>query len=185
MAGFISLADAKAHLRVLHDDEDSTIQSMIDAASELIELESGYVAEEREAEVFAFDRFDRVLELRKRPVDPETIAIEYLDANGDAQSFTDFRTFTKLDTVRIVPAVGHVWPRALCGQGAVTVTATVGFGATDEAGAAEAPETVKHLVRLLVNFWFDNRGAAENGSVDPDLGNSIRMLFEPNLLRRV
>ena len=67
MAGFISLADSKAHLRVLHDEEDATIQSLIDAASELIELETGYVAEEREEE-FAFDRFDRVLELRKRPV---------------------------------------------------------------------------------------------------------------------
>ncbi|NCP11251.1 MAG: hypothetical protein GW859_04725 [Sphingomonadales bacterium] len=185
MAGFISLADAKAHLRVLHDEEDVGIQALIDAASELIELETGYVAVEREAETFAFDRFDRVLELRKRPVDPETIVVGYLDTNGEAQRFTDRRVYVKQDTVRIVPAPGHVWPRALCGQGAVTVSATVGFGATAEAGAAGAPETVKHLIRLLVAYWYDNRGAAESGSVDADLRIAIRSLFEPNRMLRV
>ena len=184
MAGFISLTDAKAHLRVLHDDEDAGIQSLIDAASELIELETGYVAEEREEE-FAFDRFDRVLELRKRPVDTETIEIGYLDAEGEGKSFTDFRTFVKQDTVRIVPKAGHVWPRTLCGTGAVTASATVGFGATAEAGAAAAPETVKHVTRLLAAYWYDNRGAAESGGVDADLRNSIRSLIEPNRMLRV
>ena len=184
MAGFISLADSKAHLRVLHDEEDATIQSLIDAASELIELETGYVAEEREEE-FAFDRFDRVLELRKRPVDVASITIGYLDARGEAQTFTGYRSFVKQDTVRLVPAVGKVWPHALCGSGTVTVTANVGYGATAEAGAASAPETVKHVTRLLVAYWYDNRGGADGGSVDADLRNSIRLLIEPNRMRRV
>lgn len=185
MAGFISLPDAKAHLRVLHDEEDATIQGLIDAASELIELETGYVAEQREDEIFAFDRFDRVLELRKRPVIVETVTVRYLDTNGEEQDFAEFRIHVKQDTARIVPAPGHVWPRALCGTGAVRVNAKVGLGATVEAGAPGAPETLKHATRLLVGAWYDNREAVNVGNIVNEMPFAVAALLRPNRMPRV
>jgi hypothetical protein len=68
MPGFITLADAKAHLVVLDENDDGLIQDLVDAASKHAEARTGYVAEIRE-ETFLFDRFKRHLELRLRPVD--------------------------------------------------------------------------------------------------------------------
>jgi uncharacterized phiE125 gp8 family phage protein len=158
MPGFISLADAKAQLVVENDTSDELIQRLINAAGAHIERQVGYVAEQRE-EIFAFDRFTRQLELRLRPVDPDSIAVTYLDSNGDEQTFTDFRVTVKNGTTRIVPAIGFCWPRSACTPGAVTVTATVGFADSEAEAADDAPETLRHATRVCVCSWFQDREA--------------------------
>lgn len=178
MAGFIGLADARAQLRPDGIDDDPLIQSLIDAASAHVERLTGYVAATRVGEAFRFDRFGRQLELRLRPIDPDTIAVSYLDGNGDAKVFADIRVVEKNGTTRILPAIGFCWPEPVCAPGAVTVTATVGFGATDQDGAAAAPDNVKHAVRLLVGSWYDDR---EAGPVPA----AVNGLLEDERARRV
>ena len=78
-----------------------------------------------------------------------------------------------------------LWPRALCGTGAVTVTATVGFGATAEAGAAAAPETLKHVTRLLIGSWYENREAVNVGNIVNELPFAVAALLAPNRMPRV
>jgi uncharacterized phiE125 gp8 family phage protein len=160
MAGFISLADAKAHLVVEHDADDALIAGLIDAASAHAEARTGYVAETR-TESFVFDRFGRELELRARPINADTIAVSYLDGTGELQPFTDFRAVQKHGTVRLVPAIGSCWPATACTPGAVTITADVGFGATEEAGAPDAPDGLKHAVRLCIGSWYLDREAGQ------------------------
>lgn len=163
MAGFISLADAKAQMRVTHSAEDALIQRMIDAASRQVQRITGYVAGERE-ETFRFDSFDRQIELRLRPLDPATIVVSYLDPLGDEQEFTGFVTAEKNGTVRLVPAIGEAWPCTACVPSAVTITASVGFAYTEQDGAAGAPDDVKHAVRLCVASWYADR---EEGAMPP------------------
>jgi len=158
MAGFISLTDAKAHLRVEHDADDALIQDLIDAAAVHIERMTGHVAATR-TEIIGFDRFTSALELRMRPVNAAAVTIGYLDGNGAAQSFADFRIVTKNGTVRILPAIGSAWPGTACTTSAVTVTAEVGHGATAETGAPSAPETLKQAARLCVGSWYHDREA--------------------------
>lgn len=156
MPGFLSIDDAKEHVVVENDSQDELLQRLINSAGRHIEARSGYVSNERE-ESFSFDRFSRQLELRLRPVKPDTIVVKYLDGDGEEQTFTDFRVVTKNDTTRIVPAIGHCWPSTPCGLGMVTVTATVGF-ATPE---TSAPENLRHAARLMVGIWFRDREDAE------------------------
>lgn len=156
MPGFISLADAKAQLRVTSSSEDALITSFINAASLQVEKRCGFVAGQRD-ETFTFDRFGRQLELRLRPVDLDTIEVVYLDPNGDEQSFTDIRVLEKDGTVRIVPAIRTCWPTTACTPGAIKVTANVGFEVIDDDGAAAAPENVKHAVRVCVARWYQDR----------------------------
>jgi uncharacterized phiE125 gp8 family phage protein len=177
MAGFISLADAKEQLRVLHDDEDTRIQRLIDSASKHVELMAGWVAGLREA-TFAFDRFARQLELRLRPIDIDTIAVTYLDPAGEEQTFTDFRAFEQHGTVRLAPAVGACWPCAADVPAAITVTADAGFDWTAETGAADAPDHVKHAVRVCVSSWFQDSG---EGPI-PDV---VLQLLDDDRARRV
>ena len=184
MVGFITLEDAKAHLRLDTSDEDALVQRLIDAASAKIETATGYVAVARE-QTFAFDRFERQLELRLRPIDDETIEVTYLDGNGDPQTFTDIRAIEKHGTTRILPAIGHAWPGAACAAGAVTVTATVGLGETAEAISAATPEAIKHAARLCVGHWFANREAVNIGNISTELPLSFADLVEDDRLRRV
>ena len=162
MAGFIGLEDAKAHLVAVPDDDATLVQSLVDAAAAHIERRTGYVAASRADEAFSFDRFGRQLELRLRPVDPESIAVSYLDGDGTEQVFTDIRVVEINGTTRILPAIGHSWPTPVCAPGAVTVTATVGYAATDADGAPAAPDTLKHATRLLIGSWYQDR---ESGPV--------------------
>lgn len=177
MAGFISLADAKAQVRIETSEEDALIQQLIDAASVAVERRSGFVAGERD-ETFHFDGFGRALELRLRPVQVDTITISYLDIAGESQVFTDFRVVERHGTIRILPAIGNTWPSAICFPGAVTVTATVGFASTDEAGAADAPANVLHATRVCVAKWFNDR---EEGLLPP----AFDQLLDDERLRRV
>ena len=173
MVGFITLEDAKAHLVVEHDLDDAVIQRLIDAASKVAEARTGYVALTRE-EQFLFDRFGRQLELRLRPTDAESVAVAYLDGNGDNQPFTDVRVVTKNGTTRIVPAIGSAWPGTVCALGAVTVTANVGLGETEAAIAAATPENIRHAVRLCVGSWFEDREAGPIPDAAADLFDDIR-----------
>jgi uncharacterized phiE125 gp8 family phage protein len=177
MPGFITLADAKKQLVVLDEIDDGLIQDLVDAASKHAEARTGYVAENR-AEIFLFDRFTRHLELRLRPVDADSVALQYLDANGDLQSFTDIRVIVKNGTTRVVPAIGFCWPCVPCAEGVITVTADVGLGADEAAISAAAPANVKHAVRLCVGSWYDDR---EVGAVPQAAGD----LLEDERARRV
>ena len=184
MAGFISLADAKAHLRVDSDDEDEYIQQLVDAASEWVENETGHVAVTRE-EAFSFDSFEPMLELRLRPVDPDTITVEYLDGNGDTQTVDTFRAIDRLGTTRVLPPIGASWPCASRTPGAVTVTASIGLDATDEGGAPGAPATIVHIVRLLVEHWYAQRSAVNIGNIVNEIPFTVASLLATNRLRRV
>ncbi|MDE8651887.1 head-tail connector protein, partial [Novosphingobium album (ex Liu et al. 2023)] len=177
MAGFISLADAKAQMRVDSSDEDATIQRLIDAASRHVERLSGYVAGQR-SETFRFDVFGRQLELRLRPVDLESIEIRYLDASGAEQTFTDFRATEKHGTVRLVPAIGACWPSAACAVGAISVSAQVGFALDEDGAAPDTPDHVLHAVRICVASWFLDR---EEGPVP----QTVIDLLDDDRARRV
>jgi uncharacterized phiE125 gp8 family phage protein len=174
MAGFISLADAKAQMRVTEVAEDALIQRMIDAASRQVQRITGFIAEAR-TETFRFDNFDRQLELRLRPVAIDTISIKYLDEVGEWQEFTDVHAAEKNGTVRLAPALGGSWPSTACVPSAVEVTATVGFTNTPLDGAVDAPDDVKHAVRLCVASWYADREQGAFPQVALDLLDDDRM----------
>jgi uncharacterized phiE125 gp8 family phage protein len=184
MPGFISLADAKAQLRIEQTDEDALILRLIDAASAHVEELTGFVAGVREGATFVFDRFERELEIRQRPVSVESIAVSYLDASGDTQTIGEVRVIEKHGTTRILPAFGASWPAPACTAGAVTVTADVGF-ADGEDGAAEAPEDIKQAVRLCLAHWFANREAVNVGNIVNELPIGFASLLAAHRLQRV
>ena len=177
MTGFIGLSDAKAHARITSDREDGLVQQLIDAASRQVERITGFVAATREAR-FDFDRFGTALELRLRPVNLATIAVTYLDGEGQEQSVAEVRAIERNGTLRLFPAIGASWPVTGCYAGAVTVTAQVGLGATDEDGAPDAPEDIRHAVRLCVAAWVDDRA---EGAIP----QAVHALLDDERLRRL
>jgi len=171
MAGPISLADAKAWLRVDDDFEDAVIQQLIDTAARHIENVYGVVAAEQ-TRTFLFDGFSAEMRLPRNPVDTASVTVAYYDLNGTPLSFTGARAVERDGWSWLFPPIGEVWPKCALVPGAVEVTATVGY--VNDA----VPDDIKQATRLLIDHWFTTR----DYSCQPD---SIDFLIDHYRFRRV
>lgn len=145
----LSLADAKAHLRVLHDDEDTLISALRDAAISHVERVSGVVLASADFR-WTQRSFPARVDL---PISPVTALgdVEYLDADGATQVYVDAR----LVDASVYPAAGGYWPIA---YGSASITFTAGLASADS-----APELLA-AVKLMLGHLYNNREAvtAEN-----------------------
>lgn len=150
----ITLAEAKANLRVVFDDEDADITRMIRAARQM--------AEERlnralmpQVLAFAADEFCGPLRVPRPPL-REVDSIKYVDTNGVEQTLTgtvyildDF-----VDPPMISAAYGTPWPTTRAQAGAVVVQYQAGY-----ADAASVPEPIRQWMLLAINAFYEHRSA--------------------------
>jgi uncharacterized phiE125 gp8 family phage protein len=142
----VSLTTAKAHLRVLHDAEDSLICSYIRTAREWVEGYSGHILVRR-AMTQEFNGFSSYLELFYRPVvDDPTVA--YVDADGAPQELTEYAQTTGRYPYRIYP---DEIP-SIEDNSTVTVTYTAGYAEGEE------PQRLVQAILVLVAGMHANRG---------------------------
>lgn len=147
----LTLAEAKAHLRVSHSSDDTIITAHIATAEKVIEAYTGYVGTQRE-EAMVFDAFADELLLPKYPVDTASVVVTYMDTAGATQTVdaSEYRIYERLGRTRISPAIGKSWPAVACIRNAVTVTADVGYAVDDE-----PDPTAQSLAVLLVRALYD------------------------------
>jgi uncharacterized phiE125 gp8 family phage protein len=151
MAEPVSLAEAKAHLRVTSDHENTLIESYIVAAREWVENYTGYILVSRQI-VETFSSWGGPLTLHNRPISALG-EITYTDADGDETVYADgvLRTFTY--PAKIYPPSGSTFP-TLGTDGGITVNYTAGY-----ATAADVPHALKQAMLLLIGYWHVNREA--------------------------
>jgi len=140
----LSLADCKAHLRVLHNEEDAVITSLRDAAIAQVERLSGVILATADFRWTA-PRFASAVCLPVRPI-TEIGDVAHLDDAGASVTYAGARIVSG----KVYPAVGGSFPAAN-GQASVEFTAGV-----------ESPDEVPGLiaaVKLLLGHWFANREA--------------------------
>jgi uncharacterized phiE125 gp8 family phage protein len=158
----VSLAEAKAFLRVEHNDDDAIIASLIAGARLQVE------ALTRRALMTQTWRLTRdvwpaggVLPLLPAPL-RALLAVRVYDPDGNAQAL-DPASFG-LDAVA-APAMLTFARGALPPPGrkagGIEIDIECGYGA-----AADVPEPLRHAVRLLVAHWYEHRAlVAASGEV--------------------
>jgi len=171
----VSLALAKAHLRVTASEEDALIQSLIIAARD-------------QAETFTRRRFitqtwDLVLdcfpwwrlELPNAPLQSVS-SITYIDTAGGSQTLdaAKYLVDAKTDPGRLEPAYGEVWPTTRLQMNAVTVRFVCGYGL-----AAAVPQPIKHAMLLLIGHLYQNREAIVVGELPQELPLGVQSLLAP------
>lgn len=168
----VSLAEAKAFLRVDGEAEDELIASLIGAARARIERAAGRAMIAQDWRV----RFDalppgRVLALPVRPVLAVT-AVRIADAGGVLQPLdeADYEVDAAGGRVAIKAAV--VPGRRL---GGIEVDVSAGYGAA----ASSVPEDLRQAVRLLVADAYANRGDAATERAGPGLPAAAAALIAP------
>ncbi len=159
----LSLDEAKAFIRVEHNDDDALIVALIAAARIHIETET------RRALITQSWRIVRDCwpECGRTAVRPAPLraltAVRVFDFENNAHDL-DLQAFV-LDLgaseLAFIPWTLMQPTRIADG---VEIDVTVGYGDT----ALDAPEPLRHAVRLLIAHWYENRGiVGGNGAALP------------------
>jgi uncharacterized phiE125 gp8 family phage protein len=147
----VTLAQAKAHLRVFHEDDNDYIGGLISTARDHAEKYCGATWAAADVSANCDDWCDLAF-LPFAPVSAVT-AISYVDTDGVAAvvdvSVYEFRA----DARSVVLKPGQRWPTKQAGS-RIAVSA--------EAGAEDAPPAVKHAILLRVEDFYEHRGSEED-----------------------
>jgi len=146
----VSVATAKAHLRVDYATDDALIESYLKAARELGEAlaRRAFVTQTLRLVVDQIPA-DRVLKLPRPPLQ-SVEAITYIDDDGNEHDWTDFTVDARSEPGRII---FHSLPNAsLQESGAIAIEYIAGYES-----AADMPMVFAQAVLLTVAHWYENR----------------------------
>jgi len=150
----VSLAEAKAHLRIDSSDEDTLITSMITSATEVAEQITGR-AIMPQTWALTMDGFPSVIELTRVPVASIT-SVTYIDPTETAITLGTgnyrLRNIDDYASALIVPAYGAEWPDTLDDTDTVEVRFVAGY-----ANAAAVPQPIKNWILINVASQYENR----------------------------
>lgn len=150
----VTLAEAKAQMRVAHDSEDALIGGLIRAARAEVEAQTGMALIDQSWRL-ALDRWpaDGLVRLRRHPV-KEILSVTVYGAEGEG-AVVDPATYAADLVSR--PARLHVLapPAPERRLNGIEVDFTAGFG---EAGT-DVPDLLKRAVLMLVAHWYEFRAA--------------------------
>lgn len=175
----LTLAEAKAHLRVTATDEDALITSLITAATDSAEIFTGRALVTQTWDL-TLDSFPCVIEVPKPPLVSVT-SITYIDTDGATQTLatTEYTVDTKSEPGRIVPAYGKYWPSTREVPNAVTIRFVAGYG-----NAAAVPKSIKQGMLMQIEHMFDNRGTVNIGNVVNEIPLTMQSLYNMHRVYR-
>ena len=155
----VSIAEAKAHVRVTHSTDDALIGALITSVRQAAENELGRTLMTSTWEK-TLDEFPDAIELHYPPVAAIT-SVEYLDDAGTVTllAAASYTLDERSEPGWLVPAYDYEWPTTLDSINAVTVTYTAGYGT-----AADVPEAIKAWIKVHVGHLYENREATLIGA---------------------
>lgn len=168
----ITLAQAKAQLRVEVTDDDVLIEGLIAAVRQGVE-ERGYALITQTWDLH-LDRFPSIIRIPRAPVQSIS-SITYVDTDGETQELAAalYTADLTCTPARIVPAYGESWPSTRRVPQAVTVRFVAGYGdggaTPDGAGATPdpVPERIRQAMKVDLAGLYYVRSPLVAGAVTP------------------
>ena len=167
----VTVAEAKAHLRVDVSDDDTYIGTLITAAREWCEqyLDRTLVNTQW---VMRFDSFPpdgtQDIELPRQPMSmagtTTAVSLTFTSETGGTQAYStnSFRVDRNATPGAVKTLYGQTWPPHLMDDNAVSVTWWAGYGSA----GSSVPAAVRHAILMLVGILYEKRAAAESGSLN-------------------
>ncbi len=151
----VTLAEAKAHLRVTDIAEDSLISGLIKAAREEVEAATGLALISQNWRLY-LDCWppSGIVRLRQHPVQSVDLVTVY-NAAGTPESMVP--SVANLD--RATRPARFAMPDAVKAPGRVTNGIEIDFRAGFGDTGVDVPDGLKRAMLLLVGHWFEHRGA--------------------------
>lgn len=188
----ITLAEAKAHLRVDGSAEDALIQSLIVTSRLHVEAALG-LALVTQSWAWFLDRWPRqTATMSARPVTRVALPLRPVQAIGHVKLWHSDGTSLPLPPgsfhldglstpARIVWLPGTPPGTPERPAGGIEIAFTAGFGAA----ASDVPPTIRHALKLLVAHWYEHREPVEIGSGVNAVPPMVSELLAPYRRRRL
>ncbi len=173
----VSLAEAKAHLRVDSADEDTLIASLITSARVHIETTLGQALNTQNWSLF-LDNWpvSGTVQLPRAPV-ISVDSVKTYDANDIATVFAPENYFA--DTVSEPPRLllrgAASWPRPGRAGNGIEIAFTAGYGPARN----DVPEPFRQAILQLVAHWFENRELVAMGGQPAMIPATVMSLLTP------
>lgn len=168
----VTLQEAKDHLRVAADDDDSIISEQIVSARMWVE---GYLRRALFTQTWELylNEFPDCIELPYPPLQSVTW-VKYIDSDGVEQTLatTEYSVHDQNEPALIVEAYSKTWPSIRDELNAVAVRYDAGWD-----NVANIPSPIKAAILLLIGHLYEHREHAIAGVQVHELPFSI-----PNLL---
>lgn len=179
----VTLAEAKAHLRVDASDDDAYIVTLITAAREWVEeyLDRTLVHTQW---VMRFDRFPvdstADIELPRPPMvasGPNTaVSLSYTLEDGSTATYgTNLFRVDRASTPGAVKTnYGQTWPPHRQDDNSVSVTWWAGYGPS----GTSVPAAIRHAMLMLVGHWYEARSSVLTGSISKEIEFGVKSLLD-------
>lgn len=178
----ISVAEAKAHLRLDGTADDVLISSLILTSRLHIEAALG-LALITQGWRLVLDRWPKraTIPLPLRLVQSiQSVSVLAADGTPDVLSATDYFLDHADQPPRLVPLAGH-WPDPGRVAAGIEIAFTAGFGDT----AQDVPEPIRHALLLLVTHWYEHRDPIEIGAPETAIPRAVSELLMPYRVARL
>lgn len=178
----ISLAEARAHLRLDDGVEDSIVNALIAFAREATEKHLRRALVTQTLREYIDEWPNRNHRLRGRgvllprcPVQ-SIVHVKYVASDGTLTTIAEGEY--ELDNVEepngVYPAYGLSWPTPRAKINAIQIEFVAGYGA-----AEDVPEGIKRAMLPLLAFMFENREAVITGTIASELPIDVIRLLAP------
>ncbi len=178
----VTVAEAKAHLRVDTSNDDAYIGTLITAAREWCEqyLDRTLIHTQW---AMRLDRFPpdslQPIDLPKPPVvtsgTATAVSVTFTSETGSTATLTtaQYRVQRFETPGRVTTVYGGTWPASREDNDAVVIQWWAGYGAS----GTSVPASIRHAILMLVAHWYENRSTVLVGSISKQLEFAVESLL--------
>lgn len=152
----LTVAEAKAHLRVDSAADDALIQRLIGAARRKVEAEVGraLITQTLELTLDTWPGGGAPVVIPQPPVSSVT-SVKYVDPAGVLQTWSSAQYQVNLARApaHLRPAYGYCWPTIRCQMAAIQVRYVAGYGAA----SADVPEDIRAAMLMIIGHLYEHR----------------------------
>ena len=148
----VTVAEAKKHLRLTLDDDDSVVASAITTARETVEQDTGrsLITQTWQLKLDGWPK--EGIALYHSPVQSVS-SITYVNDAGSLTTWTtsEYDVLSDGDPAFVQPSWNYDWPEVRGDYRGITVTYVAGYGDT----ASSIPQTLRQVILLKVEMLYD------------------------------